>query len=232
MPVYRLEKRPVFPPVEEAEPDGLLAVGGDLSLERLLAAYRAGIFPWYDSPPILWWSPDPRLVLEPDELHVSASLRKVIRQGRFEVRADTAFEQVIRACAETFRPGEDGTWITAEMQAAYIRLFEAGYAHCVESWMGGRLVGGIYGVSIGRAFFGESMFHHVNDASKVALAALVATLKARQIGLFDCQVSSPHLRSLGAREIPRSEFLRRLDEAVSFPTIRERWSIPAEFGRI
>ncbi len=170
MPVYRLDPRlPIFPPAEHAEPDGLLAVGGDLSPDRLLAAYRGGIFPWFDDDrrPPLWWSPDPRLVLFPDELHVSRRLRRTIQSGRFDVRFDTAFAPVIRACAETPREGEDGTWITPKMQRAYIRLHELGFAHCAECWRGESLVGGIYGVRLGRAFFGESMYHHETDASKV-----------------------------------------------------------------
>lgn len=214
MPIYRLAQEPIFPPPELAEPDGLLAIGGDLSTERLLAAYRQGIFPWYEAGgPILWWSPDPRLVLLPSELHVSRRLRRTIRQGRFETRYDTAFESVIRACAEVRRPHEDGTWITPEMRDAYLRLHRSGHAHCMEAWREGRLVGGIYGVRVGRCFCGESMFHHETDASKVALVALVERLRAEGVELLDCQVSSPHLISLGAREIPRSEFLRRLEAA-------------------
>jgi leucyl/phenylalanyl-tRNA--protein transferase len=211
MPVFVLDHRPVFPPPELASEEGLLAVGGDLSPERLLAGYRRGIFPWYGPEgPILWWSPDPRAVLFPHELHVSKRLRRTIRSGRFETRRDTAFAQVIRSCAEVFRPGEDGTWITPDMQRAYTRLHELGYAHCVESWRGDRLVGGIYGVKLGRCFFGESMFHIETDASKVALAALVEWVASVGVELIDCQVATEHMLSMGAREIPRKEFLRRL----------------------
>ena len=211
MPIFRLEPEPIFPPPNLAEPDGLLALGGDLSTERLLAAYRQGIFPWYEGGgPILWWSPDPRLVLFCDELHISRRLARTIRQGRFETRYDTAFAEVIRACALTPRIHEDGTWITREMQEAYIRLHQQGHAHCMESWRCGDLVGGIYGVRVGRCFCGESMFHRETDASKVALAALVMRLGAEGADLIDCQVPSEHLKSLGAREISRRRFLELL----------------------
>ena len=208
MPVFRLGPEPIFPPVHLAEPEGILAIGGDLGPDRLLAAYRQGIFPWYEEGgPILWWSPDPRLVLFLDELHLAQRLRRTIRQGRFETRYDTSFAQVIQACAEVPRTHEDGTWITLEMEQAYIRLHQLGHAHCMESWRGGRLVGGIYGVRVGRCFCGESLFHHETDASKVALAALVERLRQEDVELIDCQVSSEHLLRLGAREIPRSRFL-------------------------
>jgi leucyl/phenylalanyl-tRNA--protein transferase len=211
MPVFLLDHRPVFPPPMLANEEGLLAFGGDLSAVRLLAAYRNGIFPWYEAGgPILWWSPDPRAVLFPDELHVATRLRRTIRSGRFETRRDTAFARVIRACAEVFRPGESGTWITADMQRAYIRLHELGFAHSVESWQDDRLVGGIYGVWLGRCFFGESMFHTETDASKVALVALVTWLRNEGVELIDCQVATEHMLRMGAREIPRAEFLRRL----------------------
>jgi leucyl/phenylalanyl-tRNA--protein transferase len=211
MPVFRLDRRPIFPPPEQAEEEGLLAVGGDLSVERLLAAYAHGIFPWYEpGGPILWWSPDPRLVLFPEELHVSRRLARTIRSGRFTTTRDTAFARVIQACAEVKRPDQPGTWITPEMQRAYIRLHEAGFAHSVETWRGRGLVGGVYGVRLGRTFFGESMFHTESDASKVALVALVDWLKAEGVGLIDCQVTTPHMLRMGAREIPRAEFLRRV----------------------
>jgi len=211
MPVFRLGPEPIFPPVDLAEPEGLLAMGGDLASDRLLAAYRQGIFPWYEpGGPILWWSPDPRLVLFPGELKISRRLRRTIAQGRFDTRYNTAFAQVITACAEVSRAHEDGTWITPEMQRAYIRLHELGHAHCMESWREGRLVGGIYGVRVGRCFCGESMFHYETDASKVALAALVDRLRADGVELIDCQVSSEHLLRLGAREISRSSFLKYL----------------------
>jgi len=214
MPVFRLGPEPIFPPPNLAEPDGLLALGGDLSTDRLLDAYRQGIFPWYEAGgPILWWSPDPRLVLFCDELHISRRLERTIRQGRFETRYNTAFAEVIRGCALTPRTHEDGTWITREMQEAYIRLHQQGHAHCMESWRCGELVGGIYGVRVGRCFCGESMFHRETDASKVALAALVMRLQAEGADLIDCQVASEHLKSLGARKISRRRFLELLKAA-------------------
>lgn len=200
-----------FPPVERAfrEPDGLLAAGGDLSSARLLAAYRRGIFPWYESgQPILWWSPDPRMVLFPDELHLSHSLRKTLRRQTFTVTFDAAFNDVIVACANP-RPDQGGTWITPEMRRAYLRLHREGHAHSIEVWRGTNLAGGLYGIRIGRVFFGESMFSRESDASKVALAHLCR----HGYDLIDCQVESPHLRRLGARAIPRHEFLARLDAA-------------------
>jgi leucyl/phenylalanyl-tRNA--protein transferase len=216
MPIFRLDRRPVFPPAGLAEPDGILAVGGDLSLERLTAAYRAGIFPWYDEPggPILWWSPDPRLVLFPAELHVARRLERTLRQGRFEIRYDTAFEAVMRACAAAPRPGQDGTWITPEMIDAYVRLHRAGRAISAEAWRDGELVGGVYGVRMGRVFFGESMFHRERDASKVAFVSLVRKLAVEGVHLIDAQVSSEYVKGFGAREIPRAEFLRRLRSAL------------------
>jgi leucyl/phenylalanyl-tRNA---protein transferase len=224
-PVERRTDRLSFPPPEVADADGLVAVGGELSIPRLLEAYRRGIFPWYEGGgPVLWWSPDPRLVLDPGEFRASRSLRAVIRKGTFEVRFDTAFAEVIRACAEASRRGEEGTWITPEVQSAYTSLHELGYAHSVESWFRGELAGGLYGLRLGRCFFGESMFARRTDASKVALAALVDFLKAREVRLIDCQVTSAHLLSLGAKEIPRDEFLRRLREALQHPTPRERWT--------
>lgn len=211
MSLFRLGPDPIFPPPHLAEPEGLLAIGGDLSPERLIAAYRRGIFPWYEpGGPILWWSPDPRFVLFPSELRVSHRLRRTIRSGRFEIRRDTAFDRVVRACAETPRDHEDGTWITPEMQAAYGQLHRMGLARSVEAWRDGDLVGGVYGVLAGRCFSGESMFHVATDASKVALAALVEDLAAGGVELLDCQVRSEHMLSLGAREIPRDEFLMRL----------------------
>ncbi|MFZ5509479.1 MAG: leucyl/phenylalanyl-tRNA--protein transferase [Pseudomonadota bacterium] len=203
-----------FPPVETAlkNPNGLLAAGADLSPQRLLAAYRRGIFPWYNTgEPILWWSPDPRMVLFPAEIRLSRSLRKTLAQGRFQVRLDTAFAQVVRACAEP-RAGQNGTWITREMQEAYGRLHELGYAHSVESWQEERLVGGLYGVAIGRTFYGESMFTRVTDASKVALAHLCRYLERKGFAVIDCQMVTRHLASLGARPIARSRFVQGLVE--------------------
>ena len=226
MPLFRLPRQPVFPDPELAEPDGLLAAGGDLSVDRLLAAYAAGVFPWYSAGlPILWWSPDPRLVLFPAELHVSRSLRRTLRAGRFQARADTAFEQVIRRCAGQRRPGQHGTWITPEMIQAYLRLHRRGVAHSFEAWDREGLAGGLYGVSLGAAFFGESMFADRADASKAAFVRSVEWLAARGFELVDCQVKTAHLERFGAREIPRREFLGRLRRALARPTLRGRWEI-------
>jgi len=209
-----LPPEPVFPALETAlaEPNGLLAAGGDLIPQRLLAAYRRGIFPWYSTgEPILWWSPDPRMVLTPDDLKISASLTKTLRNAKYEVRLDSAFGDVVRACADKPRDGQAGTWITGEMQAAYRELHRLGHAHSVETWIDGRIAGGLYGVAIGQAFFGESMFSDVRDASKIALAHLCAHLKRRGFGIIDCQMETRHLASLGARPIPRRDFATRLD---------------------
>jgi leucyl/phenylalanyl-tRNA--protein transferase len=212
-----------FPDPEKAEtdPDGLLAVGGDLSPERIVQAYRQGIFPWYDdSQPILWWSPDPRMVLFPEELHVSRSMRKLLRQNRFSVTFDQAFGQVIRACAAP-RSHESGTWLTGEMILAWEVLHEQGIAHSVEAWRDGKLVGGLYGNALGSLFFGESMFSREANASKVAFICLVRSLIQSGYELIDCQVYTEHLASLGARRIPRKQFLARLKKSlcasVSFP---------------
>lgn len=216
MPVFRLGPEPIFPDPALAEPEGLLAFGGELSTPRLLEAYRRGIFPWFEpGGPILWWSPDPRSVLFTADFQPHRRLLRTIRQGRFETRFDTAFAQVIRACARVPRRHEDGTWITPEMQDAYIRLHRLGHAHCMESWRAGRLVGGIYGVQVGRCFCGESMFHLETDASKVALAALVTRLREEGVAILDCQIASEHLASLGARSIPRAEFLSYLESVSS-----------------
>ncbi|HEY2990711.1 MAG TPA: leucyl/phenylalanyl-tRNA--protein transferase [Candidatus Binatia bacterium] len=224
MPVYRLSKELLFPPPDHAEPDGLLAVGGDLSSDRLLLAYQSGIFPWYGPGlPILWWSPDPRLILEPAGFHISRRLRQTLRKGRFQVTFDRSFSAVILACATVPRPGQDGTWITGEMRQAYIRLHELGYAHSAESWFEGNLVGGIYGVSLGKCFFGESMFSYETDASKAAIATLVGHLAQWGFHLLDAQVTTRHLLSLGAREVPRKIFLEKLDAALKLPTLRGRW---------
>jgi leucyl/phenylalanyl-tRNA--protein transferase len=207
-----------FPPLATAlsEPNGLLAVGGDLAPERLLAAYRRGIFPWYSpGEPILWWSPDPRMVLFPAEFKVSRSLGRTLRRGGYEVRLDTAFAQVIAACAQTPRRGQHGTWIVPEMQAAYRRLHELGLAHSVETWVDGELVGGLYGIALGRMFYGESMFSWRSDASKIAVAHLAAYLERLGFGMVDCQMHTAHLASLGAREIPRDDFIARLDALVA-----------------
>lgn len=198
-----------------SSPNGLLAAGGDLSAPRLLEAYRHGIFPWFNSgEPILWWSPDPRMVLFPDEFKISRSLGKTLRHGKHEVRCDTAFEEVMRACAAP-RDDQGGTWIHEDMIAAYGALHELGYAHSVETWLDGKLVGGLYGIAIGRMFYGESMFHTSRDASKIALAHLARQLEDWQFGMIDCQMNTPHLASLGAHEIPRTEFIARLQELVN-----------------
>jgi leucyl/phenylalanyl-tRNA--protein transferase len=224
MPIYRLLDEVVFPPPEYADQSGLLAVGGDLSSERLLEAYRMGVFPWYsDDQPILWWSPDPRLILDLEDFHVSRSLRKTLKKQTFKVTLDRDFEGVIGACASVARDGQRGTWITGEMQAAYIRLHGLGYAHSVECWQEEELVGGLYGVSLGRAFFGESMFHHQTDASKVALATLVTKLKGWEFEFIDAQMTTDHMISLGAKEVPRRVFLKRLKSALRHATKRGKW---------
>ena len=224
MALYRLPEEPVFPDPALAEPDGLLAVGGDLSPERLLAAYAAGIFPWFSrGNPILWWSPDPRLVLRPGWLHVPRSLERTLRRGRFLLRCDNAFGEVIRSCAEAPRPGQRGTWIVPRMIAAYRRLHALGLAHSFEAWEGNDLAGGLYGVSLGGAFFGESMFARAPDASKVAFVASVRWLSERGIDLVDCQVRTEHLARFGAREIPRPRFLADLESALQKPTLRGAW---------
>ena len=226
MPIFRLLDEPIFPPPDYADPSGLLAVGGDLSSERLLGAYRLGIFPWYsDDQPILWWSPDPRFVLYLEEFHVSRSLRKKLNQETFQVTADRAFDEVIAACAGAPRPGQNGTWITAEMRQAYNNLHALGYAHSVETWFEGKLVGGIYGVSLGKAFFGESMFHRKSNAFKVALAVLVEKLKSWNFHFLDAQMTTEHMTSLGAREVSRRVFLKQLRSALEHPTRRGKWRI-------
>lgn len=213
-----------FPPVEEASPEGLLAAGGDLRPERLLKAYRHGIFPWYSDQPILWWSPDPRTVLFPDKLHISRSLKRSLRPGLFNVTLDRCFRDVMQNCAEP-RPQypDGGTWITAEMLDAYQRLHELEYAHSVETWQEGQLVGGLYGVALGGAFFAESMFTLVPDASKVALVSLVRQLQTWGFRLMDCQQSSPHVMRFGAEEISRCKFLDSLAIALTLPERRGHW---------
>ncbi len=212
MPVYRLTYELIFPHPSLADPSGLLAFGGDLSTKRLLLAYANGIFPWYSDPsPVLWWSPDPRLVLFPNEFKISHSLRRVIKKNVFTVTIDRAFEDVIRACGQT----REESWITAEMIDAYVSLHQLGYAHSFETWHSGRLVGGLYGVALGRAFFGESMFSSMSDASKVALVHLVQFVTDYGFEFIDCQNATQHLKSFGAREIPRREFLERLRGALA-----------------
>ena len=224
MPVYRLGPELAFPPPERAEPNGLLAVGGDLEPKRLLLAYSKGIFPWYDeSLPILWHSPDPRMVLLAGDLHVSRSLRKVLRQRPYELRLDTCFEGVIRACAAVERPGQAGTWITGEMKEAYVELHRRGFAHSVEAWRDDRLVGGLYGVSLGAAFFGESMYAQESEASKVAFVAFAEQLRRWGIRLIDCQVYTEHLARFGAQEWSRRGFLATLRAALQEPTRPGPW---------
>jgi leucyl/phenylalanyl-tRNA---protein transferase len=220
-----LGPRDPFPPLERAlaQPNGLLAAGGDLSTGRLLEAYRQGVFPWYgDGEPILWWSPDPRMVLFPEELRVSRSLRKTLKKGGFEVRVDNAFREVMTACAAP-RPPQRGTWITDDMVRAYCRLHELGHAHSVETWIEGELAGGLYGLALGKAFFGESMFARATDASKIAMVHLIRQLERWGFGMVDCQMNTPLLASFGAREIPRAEFSRRLGELVNYPGLVGRW---------
>ncbi|OHC68660.1 MAG: leucyl/phenylalanyl-tRNA--protein transferase [Rhodocyclales bacterium RIFCSPLOWO2_02_FULL_63_24] len=228
-----LPKEIAFPALEQAliEPSGLLAAGGDLSPQRLLAAYRRGIFPWYSAgEPILWWSPDPRMVLFPDALKISASLAKTLRNANYQIRLDTAFGDVVHACATRPREGQAGTWITREMRDAYGELHRLGYAHSVETWIDGRLAGGLYGIAIGQAFYGESMFADARDASKIALAHLCAHLKRRGFGIIDCQMETRHLASLGAQPIPRRDFAARLDALCAQGDAPGRWPAAAIDG--
>ena len=216
-----------FPPVTHAlrDPNGLLAAGGDLSAPRLIEAYRHGIFPWFNpGEPILWWSPDPRMVLFPAELKVSRSLRKTLKKPDHEVRVDTAFAAVMRACAAP-RERQGGTWISEAMVGAYGRLHEMGLAHSVETWRGGELIGGLYGVALGRMFYGESMFSRATDASKIAFVHLVRHLERLGFGMIDCQMKTAHLASLGAREIPREEFVRRLAQLIELPHEPGPWQL-------
>jgi leucyl/phenylalanyl-tRNA--protein transferase len=227
VPVFRLDERVAFPPPELAE-DGLLAVGGDLRPERLLTAYAQGIFPWYeDGLPILWHSPDPRMVLVAEELHVPKSLAKTLRRRAYQITFDLAFRDVVEACATVDRPGQEGTWITREMRDAYVALHRLGYAHSVEAWRGDELVGGLYGVSLGGAFFGESMFARAPDASKVAFVTVVRDLERRGIRLIDCQVYTDHLARFGATEWPRRRYLRTLASVLRQPSRKGPWRLGA-----
>lgn len=226
MTVFRLGPDPVFPVPELADPDGLLAIGGDLSPERLVAAYSNGIFPWFeDGQPILWWFLNPRCVLFPGELHVAKSLKKVINSNQYEITLDRDFQRVISSCATKFRPGQNGTWLVDDMIRAYVRLHQLGLAHSVEAWEDGELAGGMYGVSLGRVFFGESMFFLRPNASKVAFVTLVNWLKAHDFDLIDCQQTTPHMLKFGAREIPRDEFLDRLERALEHRTLAGKWQL-------
>lgn len=226
MPVFALSEAVVFPPPQLASPEGLLAVGGDLAVDRLLLAYRSGIFPWYaDDQPILWWSPDPRLVLYPREIHIPHRLRRTVNSEKFRITMDRAFEQVIVKCATVPRKREKGTWIVGEMIQAYCRLHEAGFAHSLEAWENRQLVGGLYGVSLGGCFFGESMFATCRDASKVAFVTLVAYALRHGFSMIDCQVPTGHLERFGARKVPRKQFLKGLEKALKHPTHRGKWDV-------
>jgi len=205
--IFSLTQHLKFPPVHLAEPDGLLATGGDLSMARLILAYRSGIFPWYSKPPVLWWSPDPRFVLFPEELRVSASMKQILKKQVFRITMNQNFEAVIGHCRYTYRHGQDGTWITDPMQEAYTQLHREGYAMSVECWLEDKLVGGLYGVRMGNVFFGESMFSHVSNASKAAFITFVQSEQAKGLALIDCQVYTDHLASLGARFISRASFM-------------------------
>ena len=224
MPVYRLPKEPIFPDPERAEEGGLVAIGGDLTIDRLVNAYSAGIFPWYsEGQPILWFSPDPRMVLLPGKFKQSKSLERVINSKKFELRIDSRFSDVIKACSRVPRPGQEGTWITDDMIDAYIELHRLGVAHSFETYYQDELIGGLYGVSLGKAFFGESMYHLQRDASKVALSHLVDFCEQHGFHFIDAQVPTNHLASLGAEEMPRPEFLKRLAAAMEFDGIIDRW---------
>jgi leucyl/phenylalanyl-tRNA---protein transferase len=214
MPLFALDKELIFPPVHLAEPDGLLAVGGDLSTERLLLAYRNGIFPWYEGDYILWWCPDPRFVLVPGQLKISKSMQQLLRKNAFTFTVNKAFAEVISNCKTISRRGQDGTWITDEIKEAYIRLHQLGYAHSAEVWLNDELVGGLYGVRLGKVFFGESMFSKASNASKYAFISYVEMLKKEDVRLIDCQVYTEHLESLGAKMLSRSAFIQELKTLI------------------
>lgn len=226
MTIYRLFEKPVFPEPAEADPDGLLAIGGDLSPQRLVAAYASGIFPWYgENSPILWWSPDPRLVLYPAKLHIPSSLKRTLNSGRLLFTLDTAFGAVIRACAQAQRPDQDGTWIVPDMMAAYERLHALGHVHSAEAWQDGQLVGGIYGVAIGSIFFGESMFCSKPNASKALFVTLVRWLGKRGCTLIDCQQTTEHLLRFGAQEISRKDFLGQVLAGLDSNALTGGWKL-------
>jgi len=225
MPLFRLSNRLEFPPVWLARSDGLLCIGGDLSPDRLLLAYKNGIFPWFsEDDPILWWSPDPRLVLFPKEINISKSLKKKLKKNLFDVTINHSFEETITACAQKRRGRDEGTWLVDDMIQAYIELHNTGYAHSVETWQDGRLVGGLYGICLGGSFFGESMFSSVSDASKVALVALTQHLKNFDFDLIDCQVTTDHLINMGAVEIPRNQFIQKITKSVQRNDIPFIWA--------
>lgn len=220
MPVFSLSDQLIFPPPAYAEPDGLVAVGGDLQPDRLLLAYRTGIFPWFSpGDPILWWSPDPRFVMKPEEIKISKSMKQVLNRGIFRITYNQAFEQVISNCKSIPRDGQPGTWITNEMKRAYCHLHDLGYAHSVEAWQDDKLVGGLYGVSLGGAFFGESMFSQVSNASKAAFIHLAKHLQTLTFSLIDCQMHTAHLESLGASNMDRDQFLNILDDELDRPDL-------------
>ena len=224
--IFRLDHRLIFPPPELAEENGVLCVGGDVSVDRLILAYSSGIFPWpHEGLPLLWHSPDPRTILVPKDLHVGRSLEKSMRRGHYEVRLDTAFRQVMRGCSNKERPNQDGTWITDEMIEGYVALHRRGLAHSIEAWRGEELVGGLYGVSLGGAFFGESMFADAPDASKVAFATLVRQLDRWGFDFVDCQVHTEHLERFGALEWPRTRFLAALKKALKKRTRVGPWQL-------
>lgn len=214
MSLFVLNNELLFPPVHLSEPDGLLAIGGDLSPERLLLAYRHGIFPWYEGEHILWWCPDPRFVLFPEELRESKSMKQLHKRNAFDFRVDTSFREVITNCKSIARRGQESTWITDEVRNAYTRMHELGYAHSAEAWMDGELVGGLYGMRMGKVFFGESMFSKVSNASKYAFIQYVQQLQSEGVELIDCQVYTGHLESLGARMIARDDFATLLDRLI------------------
>jgi leucyl/phenylalanyl-tRNA--protein transferase len=226
VPVFRLPDKLVFPPTDLAEENGLLAIGGDLSEARLLLAYSLGIFPWYsENDPILWWSPDPRLILLPPEVRISRSLKQTINRGVFKIAMDTAFEEVITSCATVHYKKAADTWITDEMISAYVQLHKSGYAHSVEAWSDGELAGGLYGISLGSAFFGESMFARKSNASKAAFAALVEQLTKWKFTLIDCQITTAHLKSFGAMDVPRRNFMKMLKTALKRATKKGIWKL-------
>ncbi|MCZ2460120.1 MAG: leucyl/phenylalanyl-tRNA--protein transferase [Chitinophagales bacterium] len=222
MALWVLDKELAFPPVSSSQPDGLLAIGGDLSPERLLLAYRKGIFPWYEGDYILWWCPNPRFVLFPAELKINRSSRQLLKKNemmsrdkKWEFTINKAFKKVIRNCKKTYRPGQSGTWITDEMELAYTRMHELGYACSAETWQGGKLVGGLYGIKLGKVFFGESMFSRISNASRYALINYTRLLSSEGIELIDCQVYTEYLESFGARMIPRNEFCKKLEALIT-----------------
>ena len=227
MPVFLLSDKIEFPPPHLASGHGLLAVGGDLSQKRLLLSYRMGIFPWFSNDePIMWWSPDPRLVLYPREIKISKTLKKIIRKNVFKVTMDLAFRDVVHHCADVRLKKDEGTWIVKDMMDAYCRLHESGFAHSVEAWHQGELVGGLYGVSLGRCFFGESMFTRISNASNVALVKLVEYLNTLSFDMIDCQITTDHLIRFGAREVSRARFLAQLKKSLETPTKKGKWQMP------